>query len=93
MIPPSELNAAFGATLARLRKERGWTQEFLSFECELARNYISLLERGKSSPTLTTVALLAGALGLDVQRLIALTFEELRMRADVKATARSGRPA
>ena len=73
-----ELNAAFGRTLAKLRKGRGWTQEFLSFECDLTRNYISLLERGESSPTLSTISRLAGALEINEEHFIKLTFDELR---------------
>ncbi|WP_082818895.1 helix-turn-helix domain-containing protein [Cupriavidus nantongensis] len=74
----SKLNAAFGKTLARLRRERGWTQEFLSFECDLTRNYVSLLERGESSPTLNTISSLAEALNIGAEELIKMTFEELR---------------
>lgn len=75
---PLNLNAAFGTVLARLRRERGWTQEFLSFECNLTRNYISLLERGQQSPTLNTIAKLAEALSVDEVEFIKMTFEELR---------------
>jgi transcriptional regulator with XRE-family HTH domain len=79
------LNAAFGRVLARLRRERGWTQEFLSFECNLTRNYISLLERGQQSPTLNTIAKLAEALNVDEVEFLKMTFDELR-----KASKRSG---
>lgn len=75
---PIKLNAAFGTILARLRRERGWTQEFLSFESELTRNYISLLERGERSPTLNTIARLAEALKVGEVELIRLTLEELQ---------------
>lgn len=75
---PLNLNAAFGTVLARLRRERGWTQEFLSFECNLTRNYISLLERGQQSPTLNTIAKLAEALSVDEVEFIKMTFDELR---------------
>lgn len=79
------LNAAFGTVLARLRRERGWTQEFLSFECNLTRNYISLLERGERSPTLNTIAKLAEALKVGEEEFIKMTFDELRT-----ASKRSG---
>ncbi|CAN7779973.1 helix-turn-helix transcriptional regulator [Cupriavidus necator] len=73
-----KLNAAFGKALAKLRRERGWTQEFLSFECNLTRNYISLLERGERSPTLNTIASLAEALKVGEEELVKMTLEELR---------------
>ncbi|HIH2745247.1 TPA: helix-turn-helix domain-containing protein [Burkholderia lata] len=80
-----DLNAAFGRVLARLRRERSWTQEFLSFECNLTRNYISLLERGARSPTLNTIAKLAEALNVGEEEFIKMTFDELR-----KASKRTG---
>ncbi|WP_304350775.1 helix-turn-helix domain-containing protein [Comamonas testosteroni] len=66
----SKLNAAFGRVLARLRKERGWSQEYLGFECELARNYISMLERGERSPTLNTIFRLSKALNVPVDEIV-----------------------
>lgn len=73
-----KLNAAFGKSLAKLRKTRGWTQEFLSFESNLTRNYISLLERGERSPTLDTIASLAAALKVSEVELIKMSLDELR---------------
>lgn len=73
-----KLNVAFGRVLARLRRERGWTQEVLSFETDLTRNYISLLERGVSSPTLNTISRLADALKVGEEEMIKLTLDELR---------------
>ncbi|KWW32346.1 MULTISPECIES: helix-turn-helix domain-containing protein [Cupriavidus] len=73
-----KLNTAFGKALRKLRLERGWTQEFLSFECNLTRNYISLLERGERSPTLNTIASLSKALRVGEEELIKMTLEELR---------------
>ncbi len=72
------LNRAFGTTLAKLRTERGWTQEFLSFESNLTRNYISLLERGERSPTLHTISRIAAALGIGEAQFIQLTVDEAR---------------
>lgn len=74
---PLKLNAAFGNVIAKIRKERGWTQEFLSFECQLTRNYISLLERGSRSPTLNTISRLASALKISEVQIISMTLEEL----------------
>ena len=52
----------FGEVLQELRRERGLSQEEFGFECELHRTYISLLERGKRIPSLTTIIQLAMAL-------------------------------
>lgn len=48
------LNEVFGAELRRVRKAANLTQEELAFRTGLDRTYISLLERGLKSPTLTT---------------------------------------
>lgn len=51
-----------GEVLRELRHEHGLTQEQLSFACDRHRTYVSLLERGKSSPTVETLCKLAKAL-------------------------------
>lgn len=55
-------NTVFGTLLKQLRKDSGITQEELAFRVGLARNYISLLERGVKSPTLTVFLRLCIAL-------------------------------
>lgn len=70
------LSKGFGITVARLRKERALTQEVLAFESELTRTYISLVERGKASPTLNTIHALAQILGIDAAQLVQLALKE-----------------
>ena len=53
---------AFARVLFQLRQERKLTQEALAFESGYHPKYISLLERGKYSPSLTTILELADAL-------------------------------
>jgi len=67
-----DLAITFGRVLRTLRKRARLTQEKLGFEAELERNYISLLERGKRQPTLTTIVRLARPLGESASQLIAL---------------------
>jgi transcriptional regulator with XRE-family HTH domain len=55
---------AFARALFQLRKERKLTQEALGFESGYHPKYISLLERGKYSPSLTTILEIAYALGI-----------------------------
>jgi transcriptional regulator with XRE-family HTH domain len=71
------LNKAFGMVLARLRRERNWSQEHLGFEADLTRTYISLLERGERSPTLNSIEQLAKALDVDADEVVRLTIDEL----------------
>ncbi len=58
----SALQAAFGEVLRDLRQRARLSQEELSFRCGRHRTYVSLIERGKNSPSITTLWLLAAAL-------------------------------
>jgi len=56
------LQMAFGRVISNLRREAGLSQEELAYRCNLHRTYISQLERGLKSPTLTTISALAHVL-------------------------------
>lgn len=59
----------FGTVLRELRKERGLSQEILSFDAELDRTYISMLELGQRTPSLDTMLALARALNISLAHL------------------------
>ncbi|MBP8275912.1 MAG: helix-turn-helix transcriptional regulator [Propionivibrio sp.] len=73
-------NRAFGKALREIRKEKGYTQETLAFECELDRTYISLLELGRNSPTLDTLLALSRALGIPLSVLAARIEAKMRRK-------------
>ncbi len=54
-----------GRRVAQLRKEKGWSQEQLAFECDMHRTYISQVERGVINPTIGSLDTIAKALGLN----------------------------
>jgi transcriptional regulator with XRE-family HTH domain len=56
----------FGKRLRQLRQERGWTQQDLAILLEVEQSYISGVERGIYSPSLSKLGLLAECLGLTV---------------------------
>ncbi|MDP3097215.1 MAG: helix-turn-helix transcriptional regulator [Syntrophales bacterium] len=56
--------------LRRLRQGCGLSQEALGFESGYHRTYISLLERGRKSPSLQTIFNLSEALKIDPAELI-----------------------
>jgi len=58
-----EQSLAFGQVLRRFRKEAGLTQEQLSLEADVERNFVSLIERGVNQPTIRVLFKLAKALG------------------------------
>lgn len=68
---------ALGRVLRRLRKERRLSQERLAELAGGTRGYVSLLERGVNSPTLSKLLDLAAALGLRPSELVALVEAEL----------------
>ncbi|GAC1394551.1 MAG: hypothetical protein NVS4B11_21300 [Ktedonobacteraceae bacterium] len=53
-----------------LRREAGLSQEELAHQCDLHRTYISQLERGLKSPSLTTINTLATILGKPPHQLV-----------------------
>ncbi len=73
-------NRAFGKALREIRREKGYTQETLAFECELDRTYISLLELGRNSPTLDTLLALSRALGIPLSVLAARIEAKMRRK-------------
>lgn len=62
--PPSA-RQILAANLIRLRKERGWTQEALAFECGLHRTYIGDIERHARNVTIDNIEKLAIALEIE----------------------------
>lgn len=61
----------FGEALRRVRLAAGLSQEQLGLEAGVQRNFISLIETGQNQPTISTIAKLAGALGLKASELVA----------------------
>lgn len=66
-----EIGDAFGKVLRQKRKEAGLTQEQLSYEAEIQRNYVSLIERGIHQPTIAVIFKLANALNCTPSSLVA----------------------
>ena len=58
-----------GARIKELRKRRRLTQENLAERVNLATRYVSLIEVGRSSPSLETIESLTGALQVKVKDL------------------------
>jgi transcriptional regulator with XRE-family HTH domain len=56
--------------LKRLRTEKGMSQTALAREAAISREYLRLLESGKSDPTVGVLQRLADALGVKVGRLL-----------------------
>lgn len=53
-----------------LRKQQGMSQDALAFHANIARSYMSDIERKATNPTLKTVDKLAKALGVEPYELL-----------------------
>lgn len=68
--------AAVGRVLRRVRLAAGLSQERLAGRASLHTTYISLLERGRSTPTLRALWTIARCVGLRPSELVALVEQE-----------------
>jgi transcriptional regulator with XRE-family HTH domain len=67
---PDTLTALFGRLIRRHREAAGLSQEELGARTNLSRNYIGMVERGETNPTLLVLQVLAAALGTTMTELI-----------------------
>jgi len=74
----TDLDAAFGITLRKLRLAKKLTQEQLGFESGLRRTFISSLELGEKQPSLATIQKLAPVFELSMARFIQKVENQLK---------------
>ncbi|GJL97185.1 MAG: transcriptional regulator [Hyphobacterium sp.] len=65
-----DIRQRLAVNIVRLRKEKSWSQEELADRAGLHRTYISAVERCVRNPTITVVAKIAGALGVETGELL-----------------------
>ncbi len=65
-----DMRKLVGRNAARLRKERGLTQEQLAERSGLSQQYLSGLEQGRRNPTIVTLYEIASALGVSHVNLV-----------------------
>ena len=63
--------ADLGRNVARIRAERGFSQDKLAEKAELDRTYLSGIERGVRNPSIKAVLKLCRALGVSIEELCA----------------------
>jgi transcriptional regulator with XRE-family HTH domain len=60
----------FGDRVRKFRREKGLSQEELSFKANLHRTYIGMIERAEKNITLVNIEKIANALGVSVNELM-----------------------
>lgn len=60
----------FGDKIRELRKEKGLSQEQLSFKADLHRTYIGMIERAERNITLVNIEKIANALEVSINDLM-----------------------
>lgn len=60
---------SLGKRIHYLRKQRGLSQEDLALECDINRNYLSDLERGRRNPSLLILDRIARGLNITLEEL------------------------
>ncbi|WP_375288503.1 helix-turn-helix domain-containing protein [Sphingomonas sp.] len=66
-----DMRRLVGLNFARLRKDKGFTQERFAEMSGFTQQYVSDLERGRRNPTVVTLFHLASALGVTPADLVA----------------------
>ena len=75
-----ELEKAVGEVLRALRRQKGLSQEALAHAAEMERNYVSLIELGRHSPSIRIVWKLCSVLDLTPSAFLAAV--EARLAQD-----------
>ena len=68
-----DMRRLVGLNFAKLRKDKGFTQERFAETSGFTQQYVSDLERGRRNPTVVTLFHLASALGATPAELVAET--------------------
>lgn len=65
-----DMRKLVGSNTARIRKEKGLTQEQLAERTGISQQYISGLENGRRNPTIVTIFEISSALGVEHMELV-----------------------
>lgn len=72
---------ALALNVRRLRKTKEWSQDQLAAEIGIEQNAVSLIENGRSNPTILVVEEIARALGVKLTELLEPTARPRRSKS------------
>ena len=75
---PTPLTITFGRAVRELRLEQNLSQEALGERGGLHRNYVGMIERGETNPTLEMILRVSRALGIRASAIVSRVERELR---------------
>ncbi|UYF99025.1 helix-turn-helix domain-containing protein [Halomonas sp. GD1P12] len=73
--PSEDITATLSENIRRLRSKHGLSQEQLADKSGLHRTYIGAVERGERNVSLSSLEVIASALGVDVPTLLSKPLE------------------
>ncbi len=80
------MEGGFGEMVRAARKERGLSQEALALEAGMERNYVSLMELGRNSPSLRMLFKLCRVLEVQPSVLLARVEDQMRVTQRRRST-------
>ncbi|WVN41778.1 helix-turn-helix transcriptional regulator [beta proteobacterium MWH-UniP1] len=83
-----DIDQALGLTVRSLRTEKGWSQTELALRADIDRNYLSLIELGKNSPSVRLLSRLCAALGVSTSTLLSEVEARLAVQPRPKRATR-----
>lgn len=66
----SNITKKLGLRIAKLRKERGWSQIEYASRCGISANYVGNIERGEYNPTIVVIEKLAHGFDITISELL-----------------------
>ena len=82
-----EPDQAFGQALRSLRTKRKWTQTDLALRADVDRNYVSLIELGRNSPSVRLMFRLCDALDITPSDMLKDVERRIRVQAKHRTTS------
>ena len=76
----ADVGADIGRGIRKLRKQKGWTQTELAKEANLSFPTISLIETGKTNPSIFDIEQIANALGTSLPGLLSASRRSLKLK-------------